>query len=666
MKRRLTLLLALGSFIWFLREIAIRGWSGPSTDFPNYYTAAVLARARQPLRHYYEWTWFQRRMHFAGIDHQPGGYIPQTPLTMVPFVPLSAFSPLAARRIWFVLNLVFLGLTLCLLTRITRFKLAELWLLAFLGFFTLRSNFELGQYYVFLLALLTLGVFFVLRKREAAGGVFFGTAIALKLYGAPLLLLALCGRRWRMVAGILGALLFSIACALAAFGRTDLIYFAGQVLPRSLRGETLDPWHLSNGTAATLLRRLFLKEAELNPGPLFDSPATFTFLITLFTLTILVFPGIGAALHAGPPAKRTLAWWLIGMLLVSPNTASYTGALLILPVALLLDELPGHLWIWLLTPYFLITLPLWPVWNQAFPRLWLLIVLFVVAGYDELRSISRRGVLIATAAVLAVSVACCLFEEQPKLFRRAVTQTGAIYSSAPALSAAGLVYESMGRNAWVLRHGGRTYSFAGDAFHPAVPDSGRPVYFELVSGRHSEIMSLNEETGQAQRVPIDVPDPREPAVAHDGKALAVVSGDTLFVFGGQSTRRLAARAHDPAFAPEDRDVVFVQEGITPSIRLVNVLSGSSTALLEDAGLKDAGDLATPSLSSDRRQLLFAARRGANWQVWVKDLVTGKEKQITSGRCNHVTPVFAGLPEILFAGDCRRGLGLPALFRAALQ
>ncbi|MES1261698.1 MAG: hypothetical protein ABUS49_08180, partial [Acidobacteriota bacterium] len=64
--KRLKPILAIASFVWFLWSTAALGWRGPSTDFPNYYTAAVLARERQPLRHYYEWTWFQRQMHFAG------------------------------------------------------------------------------------------------------------------------------------------------------------------------------------------------------------------------------------------------------------------------------------------------------------------------------------------------------------------------------------------------------------------------------------------------------------------------------------------------------------------------------------------------------------------------------------------------------------------------
>ena len=74
--------LLLGAF--FLATSFRYSWNRDATDFRNYYTAAVLVRQSQPLRNYYDWTWFQREINFAGIEHQLGGYIPQTPLTMMP------------------------------------------------------------------------------------------------------------------------------------------------------------------------------------------------------------------------------------------------------------------------------------------------------------------------------------------------------------------------------------------------------------------------------------------------------------------------------------------------------------------------------------------------------------------------------------------------------
>ncbi|MDP9171880.1 MAG: glycosyltransferase 87 family protein [Acidobacteriota bacterium] len=660
MRRALVTLIAAASFGFFLWDAGSRGWSQSTTDFPNYYTAAVLAREHRPLHSFYDWVWFQRQMNFAGIENQLGGYIPQTPLTMAPFVPLSYYSPQTARKVWFILNLALLGLTLFLISRLTRFSVAELWLLAFLGYYAFRANFELGQYYVFLLALLTLAIYCVRRKRDAMAGVLLGLAVALKLYAAPFLPLMMIGRRGRFTLALSAAVVLSVLFAIALFGWSDVSYFATSVLPRALLGETLNPYHASNGTAATLLRRIFIAEGELNPRPWFDSPFVFHLLLTLFTFSVILLPALAAARQSGSPSRRTLAWWLVGMLLVSPNTASYTFVLLLLPVALLVDELPRRASICILLAYFLLTLPLRAAWSWSFPKVWLLVALFFFAGYPEMKLLSPKLAIPLLVAVVGLSALSATLQREDH-FDPAVLESGAIYSASPATSSGGLVYESIGSSKYVLRKSNRTFSFDGEAFHPAVPDSGGPIYFELVARGHSTIVRFDERTRHSETVPIEAADPREPAVSHNGKMLAAISNGALYVFGGHTTRRLVSAARDPAFVAGDRGIVFVTDAPIASIRLLDLQSGSVTTLLDASH-----DLDSPSLSPDRTRLLFAARRKATWQVWVKDLVTHNEKQLTYGNCNSYDPVWNGLREIVFASDCRRGLGLPGLFHAALQ
>lgn len=69
---------ALLTFTIFLLTAFRAGWTRAETDFPNYYTAAVLVRHRQPLRNFYDWTWFERQMNYAGVERQLGAYTPQT------------------------------------------------------------------------------------------------------------------------------------------------------------------------------------------------------------------------------------------------------------------------------------------------------------------------------------------------------------------------------------------------------------------------------------------------------------------------------------------------------------------------------------------------------------------------------------------------------------
>src|SRR5215475_1613638 len=91
-------------FVVFLGTAFRTGWTRLSTDFPNYYTAAVLMRQRKPLRDFYNWTWFARQMDYAGAAGQLGAYTPQTPLTMLPMVPLTGLPVQQAKRVWIAVN----------------------------------------------------------------------------------------------------------------------------------------------------------------------------------------------------------------------------------------------------------------------------------------------------------------------------------------------------------------------------------------------------------------------------------------------------------------------------------------------------------------------------------------------------------------------------------
>src|ERR1700735_1684880 len=115
-KQTALLVLALGLGAHLLVGPVRSGWVQMGTDFPNYYTAAALVRQGEPLRLYYDWTWFHRQIHYVGIDGQLGGYIPHTPATMLPFVPLTFLEPQTAKRAWLLLEFLFLAAAILLLS----------------------------------------------------------------------------------------------------------------------------------------------------------------------------------------------------------------------------------------------------------------------------------------------------------------------------------------------------------------------------------------------------------------------------------------------------------------------------------------------------------------------------------------------------------------------
>src|ERR1700744_673247 len=299
------------AFVIFLSTAFRAGWTQSATDFPNYYTAAVLVRERMPLRRFYDWTWFARQMNYSGVERQLGAWTPQTPLTMLPMVALAGLPPQEAKRVWLVFNLALLATVFYLLARITGMSFSLIAALAFCGFSSLAANFIYGQYYVFLLFLITLTLYWLHKTWSTAGGFLSGAAFGLKLYTGPLLLYFAAKRNWRAVAGMFLAMVIVSAVAVAMFGWADIQYYASHILPRTLEGGSIDPYNPGVPSISTLLRRLFMPEPALNPNPVFPAPWLFFFTRTAVQLSLITFASLGVWRARNSTQDRDFAWFII-------------------------------------------------------------------------------------------------------------------------------------------------------------------------------------------------------------------------------------------------------------------------------------------------------------------------------------------------------------------
>jgi len=580
---------ALLAFVIFMGTSFLRGWTREETDFPNYYTAAVLVRQGQPLRKYYDWTWFARQRNYAGSELRLGAYTPHTPLTMLPMVGLAGFPLQRAKQIWLVCNLFFLGAAVWLMSRMTRVRVESIWLLAFCAYFSLRTNFWYGQYYVFLLLLLTLSVYFIDRRKHWLAGAMSGVASGLKLYGGPLVLYFVARRQWKALVGMIATTLLLAGLAIALFGVADARYYATQILPRSLEGSSIDPYAPGNPTFTTMLRRAFTGDAELNPHPLWQAPQVYFFLRSFVSMAIVVFLALGTGRRRASE-RHDFAWFVIAAMLLSTSVASYTFIILLLPVVLLLEEAGPRESAFLVGLYVLLSWPLHPL--GLFPKVWLLAGLFVVTGMASWRELSWEWVVtgLAFAATFGLFTAERQMgnyaKEPAQQFERVGARQGSIFSSYPVVTLAGVFYQSMGKDRYVLRwlHENRDEElvFAGNALLPRIAGDGRSVEFELDADRGSKKME---------------------------------------------------------FDPVTREAVALQ-GEVP------------------------GDWAHSVVSPDGKWVAFERAQDGPMRIWLREVASGKERELTGGNCNSFAPAWElDSGSFIFASDCGRGFGLPALYRA---
>jgi Tol biopolymer transport system component len=368
------------------------------------------------------------------------------------------------------------------------------------------------------------------------------------------------------------------------------------------------------------------------------------------------------------------AWFVIALLVISPYTASYVFVLLLVPVALLLKSAPTVWSLGLLALYVLIQLPIRPWYAGLFPKAWLLLALLIYTGWRFLPSIRPSA---ATAVLALVMVASAIDAwrrwnsyrlEPPSVAAHAVVQPKAIFSSAPAVGKPDVVYQAIAQERYSLRlseaTGIKTLVFDGHALHPAIGEPDGPIYFELVAHRHSRICSFDYAT---KKLDVEVGpelDPIEPAISDDGTKLAFVSGGSLYVRDGGRLSRIYRSQYvsSPTFFPDGQRIAFAEgpQG-RRSIRAVPVRGGEPQTLVQ------GGDTFEPSISSDGTLLAYAASESGGRQVWVRNLVSGSSRPITSGACNNDSPAWRpNSRSVIFASDCRRGLGLPALYETLAQ
>jgi hypothetical protein len=233
--------------------------------------------------------------------------------------------------------------------------------------------------------------------------------------------------------------------------------------------------------------------------------------------------------------------------------------------------------------------------------LWVLLAVFFVVGWPYLRAMRLKLVV---AAVGVAMVLACLDARRHELsyasepgqqFERVAVRKDALFSGAPAVSAVGLFYQSIGQERYVLRwvHDGvnEELTFEGQAFRPVVRKPEGRIYFELVAHGASVTMTFDPATRSA------VPE---------------------FVHALRSDLPSAGSAHS-------------------------------------------------ATSWDGRWIAFERDQSGPRQIWLRNTASGKERQLTGGNCNSESPAWElDSRAIVFASDCSRGIGLPALYRAEIE
>jgi Glycosyltransferase family 87/WD40-like Beta Propeller Repeat len=676
--------LLAGLLATFVGHSLLPAWRSLNSEFPNYYLAASLYRERIPLDRIYEWTWFQRQNDHLGVRQGLVSFAPNPPPLILSLVPFTSLKPLAAKRVWLVLNLIVLVASLGMLHSVTSLTWRRLGLISLLCIVPLHIDFLFGRHYVLILMLICGAYYASSRDRQRTSGALLGAAAAMKLFPALFVLLFIWRRSWRAVVGMVLSATAITTLSLGMFGAEVHRVFLHEVLSQASRGDWLGPYALSQNSFITLWSHLFLIEPELNPHPWIDSSTLYA-IAQAATVTFLVFSFLLSFTGNDRARSVSLQWAALVplLLLVSTTSGADYPCLLIFTAIVGFDALSatgdsGQALILLLL-YVVACAPVpgrmanWFPLRQLLATTGLYLLLLYVAGSGRKVVFGLRWLAagLIPFAFLALYGLHTVRNRAEDFAGRLPSPPTGYRSANPVPTADGVGFTEMqpGKYEPILFENAtfREIVMAGDVL--SVAGGGTPpVLYSEQSGHQSFITRrLIEPPGSPDET---LTEGHDPALSANGKWLAFIREEK-----GQSSAWLLATDSKDVPRMVLPSTYHVLEVTVTSEGDVIAAAGPTSDPHLFLGRHRTGEVVElaefphparyPSVAPDGNRLAFSRRDHGFWHLVIREFASGREQQLTHASCNAVSPSWESSSTLLYATDCGRGVGLSAIARIAL-
>ena len=405
----LSILLLIVLTFFHLRYGILPGWQSINSDFPNYYTSSKLLLEGKDLSLIYNDQWFQQKIHEFGMAER-GKFSPFPPTTVFIMTPIATLSPLIAKRVFLAINVIVLIFTAFIFTKMSQFNFIESLNIIMLSGAALVNNLLLGQFYLILLLLVTLGYLFVYKKEgnEYASGIFWGIAAVLKYFPLVFVPVLLLGKKWKALSTLIITIVALNILAYNYCGSEVYRQYFNSVFIHHLNGELSSQSEYSAQFQSwnALLKNIFVFNPVENKSPLINSAVAFYTVRSFIYVSFLFFSFYIIYKIRKDKDFIPKAIILLSLLVfvLSPASASYHLLILSLPLVLLLNLTTNHssnnmklLFIFL---YVLIEFSPF-IFNKirienagvflAFYRLWLVIIFYAAASWFIMKNHTLTG-----------------------------------------------------------------------------------------------------------------------------------------------------------------------------------------------------------------------------------------------------------------------------------
>lgn len=317
----------------------VPGWEKIQDDFPNYYVSAKLLSEHQDLSVLYHNESFNEKVKSYGL--QPTGqfalYAPPNALILLP---LSGLTPIIAKRVWLLFNVLLIFVCGFLIRKITRWNWVTSLNTLLISGFALANDLFLGQVYLFITSFMLMGILFYRAERNYISGSFLGMALAFKYISIVFVPSLFLLRKWKALLGIISGVLLLYLICFPFFGIELISYFFNHVFFSHLNGQLYEgrPYAIQYQSWDSLLNNLFVYNQNQNPHPFIHSTTIFYTLKYFILASVLLV--LAWFFHQTYRRRNffdiTASLTLISLLIFEPGSATYHNLFLLLPFILIL------------------------------------------------------------------------------------------------------------------------------------------------------------------------------------------------------------------------------------------------------------------------------------------------------------------------------------------
>lgn len=306
-------------------------------DFPNYYTSSRLLAEGEPVARFYDNAWFASRGHDFGFE-RVARFTPFPPATAVLMLPLSNFTPITAKRIWVLINVLLLFYTIRLVGQLFNFDWPLSTFLVLLMGASLALNLRLGQFYLVILVFLLLVYKTYKRHKWALSSVLLSIVTLVK-YFPVIFIFGFLNKKFLLFFSISMSILLIVQWL--SFG-TDTLTAYWSILTEHLNGNIKGQGQhvIAFQSFDSLLANIFIQDAVANPSPILNWPIGKSIgkFIVLSLASLSAIWTIWKLRSEEQAVRRDLHLIIVGMaaFTVLPASAAYHFILLFFPFVLFL------------------------------------------------------------------------------------------------------------------------------------------------------------------------------------------------------------------------------------------------------------------------------------------------------------------------------------------